>query len=155
MTVSALREERSDLAKSAAALKRADAGGAHTNGGFQDGAGDAASLADSLVIGPNLEEGIAEAALGQIDDPEVLRAIVAQMKANLKDIISYPGAEVELERLQRQVCCRSHLVCSLTQRMVGDWVQTCACAYVGGKCELTNNHGPKCSLSSRIMHLES
>lgn len=104
MTVSALREERSDLAKSAAALKRADAGGAHINGGLPDGAGHAATLADSLLTAPSPEEGLAEAVLGHADDdPEVLRARVAQMTAGIAEMISYPGAEVELERLQRQV----------------------------------------------------
>lgn len=102
MTILSLREELTKLR--AVALKREDAGSLSADGATEYAAANATPGALALPVADALEETNGESLLPAAEnDPQVLRARVAQMTADIAEIISYPGAELELERLQRQV----------------------------------------------------
>eukprot|EP00884_Botryococcus_braunii_P012236 jgi/Botrbrau1/21012/Bobra.0144s0027.2 len=102
MTILSLREELNNLR--AVALKREDAGSLPSNDTVDDAGFREAPEALGLPVRDAPQECNREAHLtASEDDPQVLRARVAQMTADIAQIISYPGAELEMERLQRQV----------------------------------------------------
>jgi hypothetical protein len=79
--VDTLREERDNLAHALEASRSMPGG------------------PGALAVGPHA--GVGDGADGE--DREALSVKLAQYRAGMAEIITYPGAEVELERRQRQV----------------------------------------------------